>query len=66
MAGWHHQLSEHEFEKLQEMVMDREGGLACCSPWGCEESNVTEQLNNNNQSNENQSYGRAPQEEEMW
>ena len=22
--------------KLRELVMDREGGLACCSPWGHE------------------------------
>ena len=29
--------------KLQELVMDR--GLACCSPWGCKESDTTEQLN---------------------
>ena len=27
-VGWHHQLSEHEFEKLQEMVMDREAWRA--------------------------------------
>ena len=24
------------------------GSLACCSPWGCEESDMTEWLNNNN------------------
>ena len=23
--------------KLQEMVKDRQGSLACCSPWGCKE-----------------------------
>ena len=23
-----------------------QGSLACCSPWGCKESDVTEQLNN--------------------
>ena len=28
--------------KLWELVMDREGGLACCSPWGCKESDATE------------------------
>ena len=27
--------------KLQELVMDR-GGLACCSPWGHKESDMTE------------------------
>ena len=31
--------------KLQELVMDRQGGLACCSPWGRKESDMTEQLN---------------------
>ena len=28
--------------KFRELVMDRERGLACCSPWGCEESDTTE------------------------
>ena len=31
--------------KLRELVMDREGSLACCSPWGCKESDMTEWLN---------------------
>ena len=26
-------------------VGDGRGGLACCSPWGCKESDMTEQLN---------------------
>ena len=30
--------------KLQQLVMDR-GRLAYCSPWGCKESDMTEQLN---------------------
>ena len=30
--------------KLLELVMDK-GGLACCSPWGCKELDMTEQLN---------------------
>ena len=29
--------------ELQELVMDK-GGLACCSPWGCKESDMTERL----------------------
>ena len=29
--------------KLQELVMDREAW--CCSPWGCKELDMTEQLN---------------------
>ena len=24
-----------------------QGSLGCCSPWGCKESDMTEQLNNN-------------------
>ena len=30
--------------KLQETV--RQGSLACCSPWGCKDSDTTERLNN--------------------
>ena len=26
-------------------VGDGQGGLACCSPWGCKELDTTEQLN---------------------
>ena len=26
---------------------ERQGSLECCSPWGCKESDETEQLNNN-------------------
>ena len=43
MVGWHHQLDGHEFEQAQE-VGDGQGGLACCSPWGCKESDTTDQL----------------------
>ena len=28
MAGWHHQLDAHEFDKLQELVMDKEAWRA--------------------------------------
>ena len=45
MVGWHHQLNGHEFEQAPG-VGDRQGSLACCSPWGRKEPNVTEQLNN--------------------
>ena len=44
MVGWHHQLNGHEFEKSPE-VGDGQRGLACCSPWGCKESDMTERLN---------------------
>ena len=44
MVGWHHGLNEHEFEQTLG-VGDRQGGLACCNPWGRKESDTTEQLN---------------------
>ena len=44
MVGWHHWFNEHEFEQAPG-VGDRQGSPACCSPWGCKESDMTEQLN---------------------
>ena len=43
-VGWHHRLDEHEFEQTLG-VGDVQGSLACCSPWGHKESDLTEQLN---------------------
>ena len=43
MVGWHHLLNGHEFKQALE-VGDGQGGLACCSPWGCKELDMTEQL----------------------
>ena len=43
--GWMASLTHgHEFEQVL-VVGDGQEGLACWSPWGCKESNVTEQLN---------------------
>ena len=47
MIGWHHRLSGHEF-KQPLGDSEGQGSLACCSPWGCKESDMTEWLNNNN------------------
>ena len=44
MVGWHHQCNGHESEQAPE-VGDGQGSLACCSPWGCKESDRTEWLN---------------------
>ena len=43
MAGWHHRCNEHE---LGQTLGDgeRQGGLACCSPWDWKESDMTEWL----------------------
>ena len=44
MIGWHHGLSGHESEQT---LGDSEGQgrLSCCSPWGCKELDMTQQLN---------------------
>ena len=47
MVGWHHQLNGHEFEQTPGDG-EGQGSLACCSPWGHKELDMTEQLNNNN------------------
>ena len=44
MVGWHHQLNGREFEQALG-VGDGSGSLACISPWGCKELDMTEQLN---------------------
>ena len=46
MVGWHHQLNGHEFEQAPGDG-EGQGSLACCSPWGCKESDTTKQLTNN-------------------
>ena len=43
-VGWHHRLNGHEFEQALG-VGDGQGSLACCSPWGRKESDMTERLN---------------------
>ena len=44
MVGCHHQLNGHGFGWTPG-VGDGQGGLVCCSSWGCKDSDVTEQLN---------------------
>ena len=44
MVGWHHWLSGHEFEQVPGDG-DGQGSLACCSPWGCKKSDMTERMN---------------------
>ena len=46
MVGWHHCLNGCEFEQTSG-AGEGQGNLACCSPWGCKELNMTEWLNNN-------------------
>ena len=46
MVGWHHRLNGHEFEQALG-VDEGQGSLACFSPWGHKELDMTEWLNNN-------------------
>ena len=46
MARWHHWCNGHELGQTLG-VGDGQKDLACCSPWGCKESNMTGWLNNN-------------------
>ena len=44
MVGWHYQLDGHEYKQALG-VGDGQGSLACCSPWGHKELDLTGQLN---------------------
>ena len=44
MVGWNHWLDGYEFEQALR-VIDEQGSLACCIPWGRKESDTTEWLN---------------------
>ena len=41
MVGWHHLLHGREFEQAPGVV-DGQGSLACCGPWGRKESDSLE------------------------
>ena len=45
MVEWHHRPDGHEFEEALGIDDGVLPCLACCSPWGCTESDMTEQLN---------------------
>ena len=47
MVGWRHRLNGHGLGWTLG-VGEGQGGLACCTSWGCKESDTTEQLNNEN------------------
>ena len=44
MVGWHHRLNGHGFVQTPGGG-EGQGSLTCCSPWGCKELDMTEQLN---------------------
>ena len=53
IVGWHHRLIIDSTGSEQTLGdSEGQGSLACCDPWGCKESDTTEQLNNNNSGTE--------------
>ena len=44
MVGWHQPLNGRELGQTPG-VGDGQGGLACCSPWGRKDLDMTEQMN---------------------
>ena len=49
MVRWHHRLDGHGFGQTPGNG-EGQGSLACCSPWGCKESDMTERRNKSNMS----------------
>ena len=45
MVGWHHWLDGHEYGQAPRVDVGQ-GGLACCIPWGCKDSDMAGRLNN--------------------
>ena len=43
IVGWHHRLNAHAFEQALGVGEGQES-LACCRPWGRNESDMTERL----------------------
>ena len=58
MVGWH-RLNGHEFEQAPGDD-EGQGSLACCSPWGYEELDMTKLLNNSNKRDQHNSITQAP------
>ena len=46
IVGWHHRLNGHETEQTPG-DSEGQGRLACCSPWGHRQLDMTWQLSNN-------------------
>ena len=44
IAGWHYRLDGREFQEALEPGVGQES-LACCSPWGHKDLDMTDRLN---------------------
>ena len=40
IVGWHYRLKGNEFVQTQ-VDSEGQGSLACCSPWGCKDLDMT-------------------------
>ena len=56
MVGWHHRFNGHEFEQALG-AGEGQGSLVCCSPWGGEELDTTERLDNKTKATSENSNG---------
>ena len=52
MVGWHRGFNGLEFQQALG-VGDGQGILVCCSPWGCTQSDTTEQMKGTDCNREN-------------
>jgi len=52
MVGWHQGFNALEFQPALRVV-DGQGVLVCCSPWGCTQSDTTEQMKGTDCNREN-------------
>ena len=68
MVGCHCQLNGHEFEHALGYG-EGQGGLVCCSLWGCKELDTTEQVNWTDKGHHSQkkiAYETAQWRERIW
>ena len=47
LVGWHHRLTAYEFEEALREA-EGQGSLEYYNPWGCKDSDMSEQQNNKN------------------
>ena len=65
MVEWHHRLNGHEFEQTPG-DSEGQGSLACCSPPGGKESDMTEWLNNNKEEGTGKQANRTADPRHCW
>ena len=59
LRGWHYRLNECEFEQTRG-ESEGQGSLACCSPWGCKQTQLSDRTSNNNMVGETEAQVAMP------